>query len=68
MDYDPDELLDHVDEWKFKLHDKLAAMTPEERAAFWKSIEDDARARGMKVMSREEAESITAKYPRRATG
>lgn len=50
MNYDPDELLAHVDRWKFKLHDKLARMTPAQRAAFWMKIEDEARARGLNVV------------------
>jgi hypothetical protein len=27
MNFEVDELLDHVDEWKFKLHEKLKNLT-----------------------------------------
>ena len=68
MNYDPDELLDKVDQWKFKLHDQLAPMTPAERAAFWKKIEDEARARGLNVVDPEEWAAQRAGRVRRATG
>jgi hypothetical protein len=41
------EFLDHVDEWKLKLHEKLKRMTPAQRAAFWNQIREDARTRGL---------------------
>ena len=43
MNYEADDLLDMVDEWKFKLYDKLKSMTPEEETAFWKRARDKAR-------------------------
>ena len=36
MNSEIDELLAMVDEWKFKLHEKLKDMTPKEEAEFWK--------------------------------
>ena len=39
-----DDLLNEVDEWKLRLHEKLKAMTPEQRAKFWK--EANKRSRG----------------------
>jgi hypothetical protein len=36
-----------VDEWKLKVHEKLKQMTPEQRAAFWRQIHEQARARGL---------------------
>lgn len=49
-----DEFLDHVDEWKFKLHDRLKGMTPAQRKAFWKQIHQEAGARGLPVVESEE--------------
>ena len=47
MNFELDDLLDMVDEWKFKLHDKLKAMTEQERAAFWKEAHEKARKMGL---------------------
>lgn len=66
--YDPDELLDHVDQWKFKLHEKLARMTPAQRAAFWKSIGDEARKKGLNVIRLESRDAPRKKRTQRATG
>jgi len=49
MNYEADDLLDMVDKWKFKLHDKLKKLTPRQRAAFWQDAIDQARARGLPV-------------------
>ncbi len=49
MNSEIDDLLDMVDEWKFKLHDKLKKLTPEERRAFWQQIHEDARKMGLHV-------------------
>jgi hypothetical protein len=48
-----DELLDHVDQWKFKLHEKLKRLTPLQRKAFWKRIHEEARGRGLCVVEPE---------------
>ena len=40
-----EEFLDHIDEWKFKLHERLKRMTPVQRKAFWNQIRDDALSR-----------------------
>ncbi len=62
MNFELDDLLDMVDEWKFKLHDKLAAMTPKQRAAFWKRARDKARAAGFLSA---EPESPSLRRPRK---
>lgn len=31
MNFEVDDLLDHVDEWKSKLHEKLKNLTPKQR-------------------------------------
>jgi len=49
MNYEADDLLGMVDKWKFKLHDKLKTMTPQERAAFWQEATNRARAMGLPV-------------------
>jgi hypothetical protein len=48
-----DEFLDHVDEWKFKLHEELKDLSPAQRKAFWKRIHEDARKRGLNVVEPE---------------
>ena len=50
MNSDMDEFLDHVDEWKLKLHRKLKGMTQAQRKAFWKQIHAEAALRGLPVV------------------
>ncbi len=45
-----DDLLDMVDQWKFKLHDKLKKMTPEEETVFWNQAAQRARKMGLNVI------------------
>ena len=45
-----DEFLDHVDEWKFKLHEEMKGMSPAQRKAFWHRIHEEARACGLNVV------------------
>ena len=52
MNYEAADLLDMVDEWKFKLHDKLTRMTPEEETEFWRLAGEKARARGLRVVEK----------------
>ena len=42
-----DELLALVDEWKFKLYEKLKHLTPEQEAAFWKKAHEKGLRLGM---------------------
>ena len=44
MNSEIDELLAMVDEWKFKLHEKLKDLSPEEEAEFWKKAHKKALA------------------------
>jgi len=60
-----DELLDHVDQWKLKVHAKLKRMTPLQRKAFWKRIHEDARAQGLRVVEAEEKPKRTRKRARK---
>jgi len=62
-----DEFLDHVDQWKLKLHARLKAMTPAQRKAFWSQIHDEARERGLPVVEPVKPAKATAK-PLRRTG
>jgi len=39
-----DEFLDHVDQWKLKVQEKLKRMTALQRKAFWHQIHEQARA------------------------
>ena len=60
-----DELLDMVDEWKFKLHAKLKKMTPTERRAFWNQVHEDARKMGLNVVEAEKPAKRPVKRVRR---
>ena len=40
MNSDINDFLDHVDEWKFKLHERLKRMAPTQRKAFWHQIHE----------------------------
>ena len=60
-----DEFLDHVDEWKLQLHEKLKRMTPLQREAFWQQIREQARKRGLRVVDPEKKAKRTTKRARR---
>ena len=62
MNSEMDKLLDHVDEWKFKLHEELKGMSAAQRKAYWKQIHDEARARGLHVV---EAAKSLKRLPKR---
>ena len=62
MNSDIDEFLDHVDEWKFKLHEELKGMTAAQRRAYWDRIHEQARALGLHVI---EPEKATTRPPKR---
>ena len=49
MNSNIDEFLDHVDQWKFKLHERLKRMTPAQCNASWTKTLEQARARGLPV-------------------
>ena len=65
MSSDIEEFLDHVDQWKFKLHERLKGMTPSQRKAFWKQIHEEARARGLRVVEAEKPAKRPTKKVRR---
>ena len=60
-----DDLLDMVDEWKFKLHDKLKKMTPAERQAFWTQIHESACKSGLHTAEAQKTVKDTEKRKRR---
>ena len=68
MNFKADDLLDHVDEWKFKLQEKLTTLTPEQRIAFWKEIEDQARTAGLPLAELPGTGNHPAHQTPRATG
>ena len=68
MNYEADELLDMVDEWKFKLYDRLTKMTPRQRAAFWDQSAERARAMGFRVIKSRRAGTKRPAKPVRRTG
>jgi hypothetical protein len=65
MNSDLNEFLDHVDQWKFKLHARLKQMTPAQRKAFWNEIHEQARARGLPVVEPEKPAKRRTKAARR---
>ncbi len=65
MKLEIEEFLDHIDEWKFKLHKRLKGLTPAQRKAFWNRIHEEARARGMNVADPEVPVKQPAKRTRR---
>jgi hypothetical protein len=60
-----EKFLDHIDEWKFKVHEKLKGMSPSQRKAFWNEAHEWARARGFNVVDAEKATNPPAKRVRR---
>ena len=62
-----EEFLDHIDQWKFKLHEKLKRMTPAQRKAFWRQTHEEARARGLNVVEPEEPVKKPTKRVRRTS-
>ncbi len=60
-----DEFLNHVDQWKLKLHKKLKRMTPLQRKAFWQGIHEEARAQGLHVVDSEMQTKRPTKRARR---
>ncbi len=60
-----DEFLDHVDQWKLQLHEKLKRMTPPERKAFWHQIHEEARKQGLRVVEPEKKAKRPTKRARR---
>ena len=66
MKSDMDEFLDHIDQWKFKLHEKLQRMTPAQRRAFWDQIHEEARTRGLPVAEGEGSAKRPTKRARRS--
>lgn len=65
MNYEADDLLDMVDEWKFKLQKRLSKMTAEERSAFWEQSAERARAMGFNVVEPQKTAKRPAKRARR---
>jgi hypothetical protein len=65
MKSDIDEFLDEVDQWKFKLHDRLKRMNASQRKAFWNQIHEQARARGLPVVDPEKPSKAPKKRVRR---
>jgi hypothetical protein len=65
MDSNSNSFLDRVDQWKFKVHEKLSGMTAAERLTFWNKIHEEGRARGLPVFQSEDQSELagTAKKP-----
>lgn len=60
-----DKFLDHVDLWKFKLHEQLTGLSAAQRKAFWKQTHDEARQRGLPVVEPEKPAKPPIKRRRR---
>ena len=65
MNSDLETFLDHIDEWKLKLHEKLKRMTSAQRKAYWTQIREQARARGLTVIELEQPAPQPTKRVRR---
>ena len=50
MKLEIERFLERIDEWKFKLHEKLKGLSPAQRKAFWNRAHERARARGLNVV------------------
>lgn len=59
--YGDEEFLDHIDEWKFKVHEELKGLSPAQGKAYWKRIHEEARARGLNVAELEKPAKRTPK-------
>ncbi len=55
MSSDLEALLDEVDRWKLKVHERLRGLTAKQRRAYWARVAEQARAMGLRVMETEEA-------------
>jgi len=53
MSSEIDDLLEMVDQWKFKVHERLKDLTPPQRRAFWSRIGQRARKLGLDVIGEE---------------
>jgi hypothetical protein len=65
MKLEIEKFLDHIDEWKFKVHEELKGLSPAQRKAYWKRIHEEARARGLNVVDPEKPAKQPAKRVRR---
>jgi hypothetical protein len=65
MSSEIDELLDMVDEWKFKVHERLKGLTPSQRREFWSRIGQQARKMGLHVVEPEKPAKVATKRVRR---
>ncbi|MBI4604448.1 MAG: hypothetical protein HY721_21005 [Planctomycetes bacterium] len=68
MNFELDDLLDMVDEWKLKVHERLKGLTRMQRRAFWSRIGRQARKMGLRVIEPERPSKRVTKRAPRATG
>ena len=67
MNSEIEDLLDMVDQWKFKVHERLKGLTPQQRRAFWSRIGQRARKMGLNVIEPERAGKRPVKKVRRTS-
>jgi len=65
MNSEIDDLLDMVDQWKFKVHARLKGLTPQQRRAFWSRIGQRARKMGLRVIEPEKPAKRATRRVRR---
>jgi hypothetical protein len=65
MKLEIERFLDHIDEWKFKVHEELKGLSPAQRKAYWHRIHEEARARGLNVVEEEQPAKRPTKRVRR---
>jgi hypothetical protein len=68
MNFEADDLLAYVDEWTFRLHDRLNGLTPAQRAAYWRRVRDQGVAAGLPVADSARPAKRRRKPARRASG
>jgi hypothetical protein len=66
MKLEIEKFLDHIDEWKFKVHEELKGLSPAQRKAYWNRIHEEARARGLSVVEPEKPSKRPPKRVRRS--
>jgi len=68
MNLAADDLLARVDQWKLKLHRKLATMSPSQRIAFWNRKLARAAELRLAVAEKSDRPKHVAKQTQRRTG
>ncbi len=66
MKLEIEKFLEHIDEWKLKVHEELKGLSPAQRKAYWHRIHEEARARGLNVVEEKQPEKPAKRPTKRA--